>query len=97
MAETNIYQVITLVKTVYDYKCDKSCEEAVGGALRVYGRDVWPSWDQWRLCEEVMLPLKHEWELTRLKGGNNKSISYKCAEMRRRLGHWRTERTNEHS
>lgn len=39
------------------------------------------------LCETVMIPLKQEWELTGLKGGKQRSISYKSAEMGRSLGH----------
>lgn len=39
-----------------------------------------------------MIPLRHEWGLTRLKGGNKRSTSYKCAKMGRSLGHWRAEK-----
>ena len=39
-----------------------------------------------------MVPLKYEWGLTRLKGGNKRSVSYQCAEVGRSLNHQMAEK-----
>lgn len=77
---------------LHNYECGECHEGGVPNALRVCGREVWSSWDQWELHKEVMIPLKHEWELAIRKEERKKTISYECAEKGRNTGHWRTAR-----